>query len=469
MTDAREIIANIGPGRRVLVVGLGKSGLAAVKLLKKMGAEVTVSEGGGRDKIAPETLVWLEEHGVLLESGGHSHQFFEAAEVIVVSPGVPLELPDLVRARKLGVPILGELGLAASLVATPIIAVTGTNGKSTVTELLGEMFRAAERQVFVGGNLGTPLADYLLDRQDAELLILEVSSYQLDTAPGFAPEVGVLLNISPDHLDRYPDYESYAASKFSIFSGQRATATAVLNADDPEITSRLRRYPIPARAFFFGNGAVQGGSGARIVGEEIIVTGFGAEKEIYSLSETSLGLEPNLHNAAAAILGARLLDCPAEAVRRALVSFRPLDHRLALVAEVDGVQYFDDSKATNIGAVAAALAGMRRPVILIGGGRDKGGDYGLLHQAVRDKVKGMVLIGEAREKMAASFADLTKVELADSLEAAVREASRLAGPGDAVLLAPACASFDMFSGYAERGRVFRRAVGELTGEMEVEG
>jgi UDP-N-acetylmuramoylalanine--D-glutamate ligase len=187
------------------------------------------------------------------------------------------------------------------------------------------------------------------------------------------------------------------------------------------------------------------------------------------LNDSNLAREPNVHNGAAAILGARLLGCPAEAVRRALVSFKPLKHRLALVAEVNGVQYFDDSKATNIGAVAAALAGMQRPVILIGGGRDKGGDYGLLHQAVREKVKGMVLIGEAREKMAASFAGLTRVELVDSLEEAVQIAHRLARPGEAVLLAPACASFDMFSGYAERGRVFRRAVGELTEKMGAMG
>ncbi len=362
---------------------------------------------------------------------------------------------------------MGELALAAALVKAPIIAITGTNGKSTVTELLGEMFRAAEQPVFVGGNLGTPLAEYLLGKQEAELLILEVSSFQLDTASGFAPAVALLLNISPDHLDRYPDYESYAASKFAIFAAQESGAAAVLNADDPELSSRLDRYPITARVFSFGYSQV--GQGARIAGSKITVTGIAEEPEVYDLANSSLAREPNIHNGAAAILGARLLGCPAAAVRRALSLFQPLNHRLALVAEVDGVQYFDDSKATNIGAVVAALAGMNRPVILIGGGRDKGGDYGLLHQAVRDKVKAMVLIGEAREKMAASFAGLTRVELADSLEAAVQTASRLARPGDAVLLAPACSSFDMFSGYAERGRVFRRTVGELPEEMEAKG
>jgi UDP-N-acetylmuramoylalanine--D-glutamate ligase len=446
---------------------LGRSGLAAARLLRKLGAEVAVSEGGERDSIAPATLDWLEQHGVALECGGHSEKFFSTPDLIVVSPGVPLTIAALARARERGVPILGELALAAALVETPIIAVTGTNGKSTVTELLGEMFRAAGRPVFVGGNLGTPLAEYLLGRQQAELLILEVSSFQLDTAPDFAPAVALLLNLSPDHLDRYRDYEHYAASKFAVFAAQARGAAAVLNADDPELTSRLDRYPIPARTFYFGSSPLE--QGARIAGRVITVTGIAEEPEVYDLNDSNLAREPNVHNGAAAILGARLLGCPAEAVRRALVSFKPLKHRLALVAEVNGVQYFDDSKATNIGAVAAALAGMQRPVILIGGGRDKGGDYGLLHQAVREKVKGMVLIGEAREKMAASFAGLTRVELVDSLEEAVQIAHRLARPGEAVLLAPACASFDMFSGYAERGRVFRRAVGELTEKMGAMG
>jgi len=465
MIEAGEIVATIGPGRRVLVVGLGKSGLAAVRLLKKMGCEVAVSEGSDRKMIAPGTLKWLEDHGVPLECGGHSEQFCAASEMIVVSPGVPLDIPFLADARRRAVPILGELGLGAALTETPIIAVTGTNGKSTVTELLGEMFRAAAKSVFVGGNLGTPLADYLLNQQESEVLILEVSSFQLDTAPGFAPEVALLLNISPDHLDRYADYESYAAAKFAIFAGQRAGAAAVLNGDDQEINARLGRYPIPANSFFFGDAPVDRGAG--ITGSAISVAGVAEEPEVYDLAGTWLAREPNIHNAAAAILGARLLGCPATAVRKALREFRPLAHRLALVAEIDGVQYFDDSKATNIGAVVAALAGMSRPVVLIGGGRDKGGDYRLLHPAVREKVKGMVLIGEARGKMADSFRELTRVELADSLEDAVRVAGRLAQAGDAVLLAPACASFDMFSGYAERGRVFRRAVGELAEKMEV--
>jgi len=462
MLTARETVAAIGAGSRVTVVGLGRSGLAAVRLLKKMGAEVAVSEGGSAEKIAPDTLGWLTAHGVEVECGGHSPEFFAGRDLVVASPGVPLDLAVLQTARAAGIPVLGEMALACGLVSTPIIAITGTNGKSTVTELVGEMFKAAGKAPFVGGNLGTPLSEYLLGQEECEVLVLEVSSFQLDTAPGFAPEVAVLLNISPDHLDRYPDYEAYAASKFALFAGQKSSGVAILNRDDAELMRRLADYPIPGRHYFYGQELSESGLGATVSSTGIrLCLGTGAPLEEYSLANSNLAQEPNVHNSAAAILAARLLGCPAEAVRRALAGFQLLNHRLALVAEINGVQYFDDSKATNIGAVAAALEGMTRSVFLIGGGRDKGGDYGLLHQIVRDKVKALILIGEAREKMAASFAGVTRVELAESLEAAVAIAASLATAGEAVLLAPACASFDMFSSYTHRGRVFREAVGAL--------
>lgn len=465
--DARGIVSGLTPDSRVVVVGLGRSGLAAVRLLRKMGVSVAVSEATPREQLDPENLAWLTAHAISVECGGHSAELLTGADLLVVSPGVSMNLPFVRAAAAAGVQVLGEMALACAMVETPIIAITGTNGKSTVTELVGEMFRVAEKPVFVGGNLGTPLSEYLLGEQDCEALILEVSSFQLDTAPGFAPEVAVLLNVSPDHLDRYHDYGAYVASKFSIFAGQKASSAAILNRDDEELMRNLAGYPVPARQFFYGDKAGMAGRGASISGSEIIVTGLiTGVTEKYSLAGTELGQEPNIHNGAAAILAARLLGCPPEAVRKALKGFRPLQHRLALVAEIGGVQYFDDSKATNIGAVAAALRGMSRPVVLIGGGRDKGGDYRLLHDLVREKVKGMVLLGEAREKMAASFAPLTRVEVTGSLEEAVAIASRLAGPGEAVLLSPACASFDMFSGYAQRGRVFREAVAALAKTRE---
>jgi UDP-N-acetylmuramoylalanine--D-glutamate ligase len=456
MTAAAEII---GPGTRVLVVGLGRSGMAAAKLLHKLGAEVAATDSAPLEKIDQKFRDWAARHEVGLECGPSGAPVFTDVDLIVVSPGVPLDLPPLRAARRQGIPIIGEMALAAGLVSIPMIAITGTNGKSTVTELVGAMFRAAGRPVFVGGNLGQPLCEYLLDPYPVEALVLEVSSFQLDSAPDFRPEVGILLNISPDHLDRYDDYDHYAASKFALFKAQRDLDAAILNADDPELTARLAAHDLPGRRFFFGSACPAAARGARIAGQELIVTGIsGPTEEHYSLAATELGREPNIHNAAAAVIAARLLGCPAAGVRRALAEFRPLGHRLAEVAEIDGVLYLDDSKGTNIGAVAAALAGLTRPVVLIAGGRDKGGDYRLLDELVRDKVKGMVLIGEARHKMAAAFAGLTRVLMAADLPEAVGLAAGLAARGDVVLLSPACASFDMFTGYGHRGQVFRAAV-----------
>jgi UDP-N-acetylmuramoylalanine--D-glutamate ligase len=457
MTVAYKTIS-AGPGTRVLVVGLGRSGIAAVKLLVRMGAVVTATDAAPVENIDRHFPDWAKQHGVEFACGNDGERLFETAELIVVSPGVPLTLPQLAAARERGVQVIGEMALAAGQVNTPILAITGTNGKSTVTELLGAMFRAADKKVFVGGNLGTPLSEYLLGQEQADLLILEVSSFQLDTAPDFRPEVGVLLNISPDHLDRYDDLEHYAASKFSLFRNQQASDAMVLNVDDPGIVDRLAGRDFPGRLFFFGT-AAPGQRGAIISGKEISVSGLGnSVAEEYSLAGSELAMEPNIHNAAAAIIAARLLACPPEAIRRAIAGFRPLAHRLEMVAEIDGVLYLDDSKATNIGALQASLAGMDRPVVLLAGGRDKGGDYRLLADLVREKVKGLVLIGEARQKMADALAGCAEVIMADDLPMAVNAAAALAEDGDVVLLAPACASFDMFDSYVQRGQVFKKAV-----------
>lgn len=455
---------------RILVVGLGRSGIAVAKLLRKMGAVVTAVDSGPRERIDQDFLAWATSHGVGLKFDILDDGVPPEVDLIVISPGVPDGLPFLAAARERGIPVIGEMALAAGMVSAPIIAITGTNGKSTVTELIGEMFRAAGQQVFVGGNLGQPLSEFLLEPYPVAVLVLEVSSFQLDTAPEFRPDVGILLNISPDHLDRYDDYEHYARAKFAIFRRQTPKDAAILNADDPEITDRLAAGDIGGRIFFFGRNCGAGDLGATVDGQELLVmVAADSEVERYSLKTGALGLEPNVHNSAAAVIAARLLDCPADAVRRALANFKPLEHRLAEVAVINGVRYLDDSKATNIGAVAAALAGMDRPVVLIAGGRDKGGDYRLLHDLVGKKVKGMVLIGEAREKMAQAFAGITRVEFAEDLPGAVGLAGAMAARGDIVLLSPACASFDMFKSYSHRGRVFREAVLALAGSGPAPG
>jgi UDP-N-acetylmuramoylalanine--D-glutamate ligase len=456
----------IESGMHVVIVGLGKSGLSAAKYLRQLGVRVSVSDGGRPEQVAGEALRWLADNGIFVETGGHSAELFLAADALLVSPGVPLNLAVLQQAREKGIPIFGELALAAERLKIPVVAVTGTNGKSTVTALLGEIFAAAGRKPFVGGNFGTPLTDFLATDQDAGIAVLEVSSFQLDTAGDFRPAVALLLNITPDHLDRYDSFDDYAASKFRIFAAQRPEDAAIINGDDPEITSRLGLKgdslfrPI-ARIYHFADEPK--GAGACLRGGKVVITGVEADakEESFDLAGTALQEPPHAQNAMAAILAARLLDCPASAIDRALVGFKLLPHRLAQVAEIDGIRFYDDSKATNVGAVLAALRAMDRRVILIAGGRDKGSDFGPLRREAGKKIKGMVLIGEAREKLAATFAGTGPVVAADTMSEAVGQAFRLAAAGEAVLLAPACASFDMFSGYAERGRVYRQCVARL--------
>ncbi|OKY74711.1 MAG: UDP-N-acetylmuramoylalanine--D-glutamate ligase [Desulfobulbaceae bacterium DB1] len=447
-------------GCKVLVVGSAKSGFAALKMLHKMGARVMLSEKSPETSLDRELVDWLLVNKVPCETGGHSPAHFLEADFIVVSPGVPLDMKELCAARTAGKEIIGELGMAAAFLQIPIVAVTGTNGKTTVTQLINDLLVFAGRKVFLGGNIGTPLTEYLLGEQDAEVAVLEVSSYQLDTAGDFRPGVALLLNISPDHLDRYASYADYAASKMKIFMNQKPDDAAILNVDDRETLRNLPNFSVTAEKFWFGH-KLDDGNGACAGAEEneIVLRGT-MEGERYRLPE-SLGKSPNSENAMAAVLAARLMGCSPEIVQEGLLRFQRPAHRLYRVAEINGVTYIDDSKATNVGAVKSALDGMTQPVILIAGGRDKGGDYRYLADSIRARVKTMVLIGEAREKMAHSLAGLTEIKMADSLRDAVEKACRAAQTGDAVLLSPACASFDMFKSYADRGEKFQLEVKRL--------
>ncbi len=442
---------------RVLIVGLGKSGRSALRFCQGLGAVVSVSDAG---EAAAEKIHWLTGRGVKYELGGHSRDFFEAAEVIIVSPGVP-GLPLLREARQRGTAVIGELALAPDYLRTPVMAVTGTNGKTTVTTLLGELLRAAGRKVFVGGNIGTPLTDYLSGPQEADWVVLEVSSFQLDMAGGFRPRLGVILNISPDHLDRYKNLEDYALSKMSLLRNQLADDSAVLNADDPMICRLLEENPPLARRYYFGSAP---GLEAVIEDGRVRLT-KGLAVEDYQLPGT-LASAPNPANAAAAILSAGRAGCGREDIAAGLEAFQPLAHRLSPVVKINGVQYIDDSKATNVGAVAAALESMERPVILIAGGRSKDGGYELLRPLIRERVKTMLLIGEARFEMEAACRGLCSQELHESLEGAVERAAELSEWGDIVLLSPACASFDMFRSYGERGEVFQQAARHLAGKTK---
>jgi UDP-N-acetylmuramoylalanine--D-glutamate ligase len=444
--------------RRVLVVGLGRSGIAAAELCAARGARVTVTDKRRQGELGA-ALAKLPA-GVASELGGHRRESFVGADLIVLSPGVP-EIPELVAARAAGVAITGELELASHFIAATVVAVTGTNGKSTVTTLIGEMLRATGRPTFVGGNLGEPLAE-AVGTPAAEaggFCVVEVSSFQLETAETFHPRVAVLLNITPDHLDRYDGLEGYAAAKARIFAAQTPDDFSVVNFDD----ALSVRVSAPARGRREGFSIVETLATGAWLGGALMIKVPGAPFESYPSSLPWLvGQRHNQANALASLLAARLAGASPEAARAGLFAFRPLAHRMELVAEAGGVAYYDDSKGTNVGAVVAALDGFPRPVVLIAGGRDKGGDYAPLAEALGRVGRAAILIGEATDKMQAAFAPVLPVERASTLEAAVDAAHRLARPGDAVVLSPACSSFDMFRDYAHRAEVFRGAVARVT-------
>jgi UDP-N-acetylmuramoylalanine--D-glutamate ligase len=447
-------------GKKILVVGLGKTGLALTEFLKRQGARIMVSDARGREEL--ESILNADSAAaspLLIEGGGHTVDFFLQADLILVSPGIPLELLSLSAAREKGIPIRGELELFSQYCRTPIIAVTGTNGKTTTTALINEMMLEAGFSTFLGGNIGRPLVEYLLNGQDKDLVVAEISSFQLDSTRHFRSRVGLLLNITEDHLDRYPDFQGYIQSKAGLFRNQGKQDDAVLNWDDPLVRGIGEALKGPV--YYFSR--TEPLSRGAYLDQDRLWLNLSGPPEEYDLQAFPLPGVHNRENALAAVLGARLLGAAPEAVQRALDRFKGFRHRLEWVAEVRGIQFFDDSKGTNVGAVVKALEGFSQPVILIAGGRDKGGDYGPLKGLIREKVKALILIGEAREKMREQLGDLTPTELADSLETAVSWSLRQGEPGDVVLLSPGCSSFDMFRDYAQRGEVFQQAVKGLVG------
>lgn len=437
----------------VAVMGLGVSGRAAVRYLVSQGVRVSVSDAGSVQQLSAADLTFLAEHGVEYECGGHSLTFLRQADQILVSPGIRQDLEVLQQLRALGIPVMGELAMVAPLLHKPVVAVTGTNGKTTVTALIGELLQGAGKKVFVGGNIGTSLFDYLCNPDDVDVLVLELSSFQLEAAGTFRADVALLLNVTPDHLDRHGSMAGYAAAKMRIFSGQEPTDTAILCGDDPICRDLLveERYQ---RMLLFGHDS---DCQARVVGHSVCLEWLGSE-EWYDLTGSMLDSATGALNSAAAILAARTLGCASESIARGLAAFQVAAHRMAWVGESGGVSYYDDSKATNTGAVLSALMNFGGNVILIAGGRDKGDDYTLLRESVGKKVRCLILIGEASELIAQALVGVTEVQKASSMEEAVMLAAAIAQAGDVVLLSPACASFDMFENYSHRGKVFTAAV-----------
>ncbi len=447
--------------RRVVVVGMGRSGVASARFLAKQGARVTLTDRMKADSLA-DSIADLDGVAVDLKLGGHDPEDFEAADLVVISPGVPHTLPIFEPARKNGTPVIGEMELAAGEIREPIIAVTGTNGKTTTTELLGEMLKNSGKKVFVGGNIGTPLTAYAGEEQDeADVVVAETSSFQLDTIDTFKPATAVVLNITDDHLDRYPSFDAYAASKWRILSNQDATNTAILNALDKTVTAMAKRFPPRARRLILSDRVVE--NGVRILKDKLIIYKGGQPIETFSLAKSALFGPHNRENIAAACLAALEQGATPEGIQHTLDTFKGLAHRLEPVAEVRGVRFVDDSKATNVDAVKRALECFDDPVVLIMGGLDKKSDFNKLKSEVRRRVKALVAMGQAKEEIVAALAEEPAggIQEAGSMEEAVEKAFGAAVSGDVVLLSPACASFDMFDSYAQRGDCFQHIVERL--------
>jgi UDP-N-acetylmuramoylalanine--D-glutamate ligase len=452
-------------GKRVTVVGLARSGVAACKVLVARGATVLATEQSPAEKLRVD-LSDLQRLGVRLETGGHTPESILGADLLVVSPGVDLRLPLFTRARATGIPMWSEVELAYRLTTARFLAVTGTNGKSTTTSLLGAMVEAAGLPGVVAGNIGTALCEVVPALTSSHWVVAELSSFQLETIVEFRPHVAVLLNLAPDHLDRYDSVEDYYAAKARIFLNQTPDDFAVLNADDPlvvryaqGIRSRLRLF---SRLRTVGDGSF-------LRGDRLVVRRDGRSEPVCETSRIRIQGVHNVENSLAAAAAASAVGVPAGAMASALSSFPGLPHRLELVAEVDGVRYVNDSKGTNVGAVVKSLEGYEGGLILIAGGKDKGGDFTPLRPLVETRVKTMILIGQARAKIRAHLDGACPMEEAASLEAAVERAAQIAAPGETVLLSPACASFDMFRDFEERGEVFRRAVRGLRSRRDPVG
>ena len=444
-------------GKKVLVVGLGKSGLAAALFLRRKGAQVTVSDVRSAEAMAREIPALLEQ-GVMVEAGGHGVLTFRRQDLIVVSPGVPLNTPALAQAKSFGVPVVGEVELAARFMQGQTIAITGSNGKTTTTALVGAILQAAGMPTLVGGNIGVPVISLVEKTTPETWSVLEVSSFQLETTEQFHPRIAVILNITPDHLDRHGTFESYAQAKERIFAAQNAGDSLVLNADNPRTAEAAPRSPA-AVCWFSAQHPVEPGAWVEN-GSIVIKTGSAPAEQIMPLSEIHLKGAHNVENVLAAVCAARLAGVAPQIIRSAVAGFHAVEHRLEYVATINGVEYYNDSKATNVDATAKAIEAFPGGIHLILGGKDKGSDYTTLSDLLRARVRAVYTIGAATAKIESHLRGVVPIHPCVTLEIAVKEAAGAARPGDIVLLAPACSSFDQFENYEQRGSIFKELVNQ---------
>lgn len=444
-------------GKNILVIGLGKTGIASARFLLKQGAKVFVTD----EKPLPELKEAFSE--IRSSSGNWEYCTYDSniltkIELIIPSPGVPPSNMILAGAVERNIPIMSEIELAYRFLKPPMIAITGTNGKTTTTTLIGNILAKDGRKVFVGGNIGNPLIGYIDGQQEDEFAVVEVSSFQLQWVQSFRPSVAILLNTTCDHVDYHGSFEAYRNAKEKIFENQAASDLAILNADEPrswDLSKNMR-----ANVQFFSISA-HGSRGTFLDHNTLVHTTTQNEREEYPLDMIQIPGFHNIENVMAAVMAARYCGCSRESIISAMKDFKGIAHRIEFTDERNGVAFYDDSKGTNVGAVVRALETFSRPIILLLGGRDKEGDFGTLSPLLSTKVKEMVLFGEARDRIDGLIGGTVKTSKATTLKEAIEIAHRHSSPGDVVLLSPGCASFDEFSNYKERGRFFKDVVKNL--------
>ena len=444
----------------ILVVGLGKSGFSIAEFLNTKGFNVLVTD---IDLSKKEKAEQLEKQGIKTEIGFHRFETFENAEKIVTSPGIPLNLKYFKRALEKNVPIIGELDLAAQYIKQPIIAITGTNGKTSVTCIITEMLKASGFKVFTGGNIGIPLVEYFNEKEKKDIIVAEVSSFQLDTAFQFAPYIALLLNITSDHLDRYTDFKAYTDSKWSIFKNQTHKDTAIINDDIYMWKKEISK--LKSKCVFFSKKIKKNGfKGCIIESDKITIydkISNQNKEQILDISNLHLKGMHNKENIAASCLAVLAIGGSIKGIKKGLKNFSGLSHRIEYIETINGVEYYNDSKATNPDAVLRALESFKKNIILIMGGKEKNTDFSYLKDIVKKRVKKIIAIGEAKQKIAKSLSSVCEIFFADSMKHAVVKASQLGIKKDIVLLSPACASFDMYENYAQRGHDFVKHVKTL--------
>ncbi|MCG3162779.1 MAG: UDP-N-acetylmuramoylalanine--D-glutamate ligase [Acidobacteria bacterium] len=445
-------------GKNILVVGLARSGAAAAEFLASRGARVTVNDAKSESEL--RDVERLRAKGIEVVAGSHPRALFEKSDLIVVSPGVPLALEPFQQARAAGVPVISEIELAARFIRGRLIGITGSNGKTTTTTLAGDLLRNAGLPTQVGGNIGTPLISLVETSRDDGLTVVELSSFQLEAVERLHLFVSVIINITPDHLDRYDSMDDYAAAKANVFRNQTASDFAALNADDERV-SKMDSLT-EARTIFFSRRR-ELDEGIFLRGAEIVHRASGVERTLITRDEIPLRGDHNLENVMSALAVGIACGASADSMRETIRDFKGVEHRLEFVAEINGVKFYNDSKATNVDAAIKCIEAFDGGVNVILGGKDKGSDYAPLAPLVRGRCSNVILIGAAADKIAAALENTRPMRRAATMQEAVEIGLKIGKPGEIVLLAPACASFDMFDNYEHRGRVFKDAVKRLAG------